>query len=131
MNTGVREITIHTIYFSQVAASALRAYIHLQFLVSTVLAVSQRQIDSLIKTHLHSPADQCFYRFQVIVYGVLHILDFTPVTQIPKSFFQILLLNRGNILRHMTMEAIAHILPVGNSLYNTVFIAELLYLQST
>ena len=129
MYTGVRKVSVHPVNLGQIAASTLRTYIHLQLLMSAIVTICQRQVDTLIEAHVHCPPDQGLNSFYVIINGVLHILNLTTIAKIPESVLQILLLDGGNILRHMTVEAVAHVLPVRHALYNTIFFSELLYLQ--
>ena len=98
--------------------------------MSAVITVSQGQVDAFIKTHLHRPANQCLDRFHIIIDRILHILYLTAVSQFPETIFQILLLNRCYILRHMTVKAVRNILLIGHTLDNTIFCTELFYLQT-
>lgn len=73
------------------SAAADRTHIHLQFLMAAVVTVSQRQIYSLIKAHLHRPAHQSTDGFFIVADGVFHILDLSSVAQFPETVLQILL----------------------------------------
>ena len=44
MDTAVGKISVHTIDLCQICRSAYRTYIHLQFLMATVITVSQRKV---------------------------------------------------------------------------------------
>ena len=44
--------------------------------------------------------------------------------------FQVLLLDRGDVLGHMAVEAVADVLAVGDILDDSVLLPELLYLQT-
>ena len=98
--------------------------------MAAVVTVSQRQIYSLIKAHLHRPAHQSTDGFFIVADGVFHILDLSSVAQFPETVLQILLFNRRNVLCHMTMEAVAHILPVRHIFNDAVLFTELLYLKA-
>ena len=126
----ITQVTVHTVNLCQVAAAADRTHIHLQFLMAAVVTVSQRQIYSLIKAHLHRPAHQSTDGFFIVADGVFHILDLSSVAQFPETVLQILLFNRRNVLCHMTMEAVAHILPVRHIFNDAVLFTELLYLKA-
>ena len=58
------------------------------------------------------------------------ILDLTTVAQFPESSFQILFLDRSNILSYVAVETVAHIRAVRNVADDAVLFAELLYLQA-
>ena len=130
MYSGVRQIAVHTVDLGQIPAAADRTYIHFQFLMATVVAVSQRQIDTLVEAHIHGSVDQCLDGFGIVINGIFYILDLTAVAQIPETVLQILFLDRRNILCHMAMEAVADIFSVGYTLDNTVFFTELLDLKT-
>ena len=98
--------------------------------MAAVVAVGKGQVHALVEAHLHSPAHQGFDGFFVIVDGILHILDLSSVGELPEPVFQILLLNGGDILGHMAVEAVAYVLPVGHILHDPVFFPELLYLEA-
>lgn len=49
MYARVRQIPIHTVDLGQILAAALRTYIHLQLLMTTVITVCQGQINALVK----------------------------------------------------------------------------------
>ena len=75
-------------------ASAGRAHIHIQFLVTAVIAVRQGQVYSLVESPIFMArrtrgADRLF----VVVDRVLHILDLSAVGELPEPVFQILLLD--------------------------------------
>ena len=98
--------------------------------MSAVVTICKRKIHALIKAHIHRTANQSFDRLDIVVDRIFYILDLAAIGQIPESFLQILFLNRSDILRHMAVEGIRHILSVGNALDNAVLIAELFHLQS-
>ncbi len=129
MYARVRQIPIHAVDLRQVLAAALGTHIHLQLLMAAVVTVCQRQIDPFIKAHLHRTPDKRLYRRYIIINRIFHILDLAAVRQFPEPVFQILLLNRCNIFCHMTVEAVADILPVRNALHDAILRAELLDLQ--
>ncbi len=130
MHPGIGQIAVHAVYLGQVPAAALGTDVHLQLLVPAVVAVGQRQVHALIEAQIHGPANQRPDCFNVIIYGIFHILNLPAVAQIPEPVLQILLSDGGNVLGHMAVEAVAHILPVGNALHDAVFVAELLHLQA-
>lgn len=130
MYAGIRQISVHTVDFRQIPAPAFRADIHLQFLMPAVLAISQGQVHALIKTHIHGTPDQRFDCIQIVINRIFHILYLSAVGKLPETVLQILLLNRGNILRHMAVETVGHIIPVRNPFHNAVHSPELLYLQA-
>ena len=74
--------------------------------------------------------DQCLDCLGIIINRIFYILDLAAVAQIPETVLQILFLNRGNILCHMAVEAVADIFSVGYALNNTILFTELLYLQA-
>ncbi len=98
--------------------------------MTAVIAISQRQVDSLIEPHLHSTADQRLDGVDVIIYRIFHILDLTSIGQFPETVFQILLLDGRDILRHMAVKAVGHILSVRHPLDDTVLGPELFHLQA-
>ena len=61
----------------------------------------------------------------IIIDRVFYILDLAAVAQIPETSLQILLLDRGDILGHMAVEAVGNVGAVGNMLNHAVFLAEL------
>lgn len=92
MYSGVRQIAVHTVDLGQIPAAADRTYIHFQFLMATVVAVSQRQIYTLVEAHIHGSVDQCLDGFGIVINGIFYILDLTAVAQIPETVLQILFL---------------------------------------
>ena len=98
--------------------------------MSAVIAICQRQINAFIEAHVHSSVDQCLDCLGIIINRIFYILDLAAVAQIPETVLQILFLNRGNILCHMAVEAVADIFSVGYALNNTILFTELLYLQT-
>ena len=98
--------------------------------MSAIVAVGQRQIHTLIITQIHRPTDQCFYSMYIVGNRISDILDLTTVAQFPESSFQILFLDRSNILSYVAVETVAHIRTVGYPAHDTVHLAELLYLQT-
>ena len=127
---GIAQISIHPVDLREVFASADRAHIHIQFLVPAVIAVGQGQVYSLVESHLHGAADQGADRLFVVVDRVLHILDLSAVGELPEPVFQILLLDWGDVLSHMAVEAVADVLAVRDILNDSVLLPELLYLQT-
>ena len=99
--------------------------------MSTIVTVCQRQIYAFIEAHIHSSVDQCLDCLGIIINRIFYILNLAAVAQIPETVLQILFLNGGNILCHMTVEAVADIFSIGYALNNTVLFTELLYLQTT
>ena len=79
MYSGIGQIAVHTVNLGQVAAAALGADVHFELLVSTIVAVSQGEVYTLIKALIHGSADQGFDCLQVIVNGIFHILDLAAV----------------------------------------------------
>ena len=96
--------------------------------MAAVVAVGQRKVDTLVKAHPHSTAHQCADCFQIVINRILDILDFPAVEQFPKPPFQILLFNRRDILRHVTVEAVGNIGAVADTFDYAVLFAELLHL---
>ena len=130
MHTAVRQVSIHTVNLCQVLGAAYRAYIHFQFFVTTVIAVSQGKVYTLIISQRHRSADQGTDCFTVIVDRVSYILDLTAITKFPETSLQILFLDRSHVLCYMTVETVAYIRTVGNAFYDTIFLTELLHLKS-
>ena len=110
--------------------TAYRAHIHLQFLVTAVITVCQRKIDTFIISQIHCSADQSTDGFFIIANRITYILDLTTITEFPESSLQILFLNRSYILCYMAVEAVADIRSVRNTLNNSVHLTELFYLQT-
>ena len=48
MNSAVGQIAVHSVNLGQVSGTAYRAHIHLQFLMTAVIAVRQRQVHTFI-----------------------------------------------------------------------------------
>ena len=130
MHTAVGQVSVHTVDLGQVSGTADRADIHLELLMSAIVAVGQRQIHTLLITQIHRPTDQCFYSMYIVGNRISDILDLTTVAQFPESSFQILFLDRSNILSYVAVETVAHIRTVGYPAHDTVHLAELLYLQT-
>ena len=112
MDPAVGQITVHPINLGQVAGSAYGTQVHLQLLVAAVIAIGQGQVDPFIEAQGHGSADQGFDGFLVIADRVADILDLAPIQQLPETSFLVLLLDRGDILRHMAVKGIADIGPV-------------------
>ena len=110
--------------------TAYRTHIHLQFLVTAVITVCQRKIDTFIISQIHCSADQSTDGFFIIANRITYILDLTTITEFPESSLQILFLNRSYILCYMAVEAVADIRSVRNTLNNSVHLTELFYLQT-
>ena len=98
MDTAVGKITVHTVDLRQVFGTADRADIHVELLVAAVIAVSQGQVDALVIAKLHRALDQCSDRTFVVADRITHILDFSAVAQLPETAFEILLLDRSDVL---------------------------------
>ena len=130
MYTGISEIPVHTVDLGQITAAAHGTLIHFQFLVSAVITVRQREVYPLVESHVHRPADQCLDRLNIVVDRIFHILDLAAVRHLPETVLQILFLYGRDVLRHVTVEAVGHILPVGHALHNAVLSPELLHLQT-
>jgi len=130
MDTAVRKISIHSVDLGQVMGTAYRTHIHLQFLVTAVITVCQRKIDTFIISQIHCSADQSTDGFFIIANRITYILDLTTITEFPESSLQILFLNRSYILCYMAVEAVADIRSVRNTLNNSVHLTELFYLQT-
>ena len=130
MHTAVGKITIHTIDLCQVAGAAYRADIHLKLLMTAVVTICQRKVDSLIISEIHCSANQCPDGFFIVTDRITYILDLTTITEFPETSFQIMLLDRSHILCYMAVETVAHIRSVGYTLYDSVHLAELLNLQT-
>ena len=94
MDTAVGKISIHTVDLGEVMGTAYRAYIHLQFLVTAVIAVCQGKVDTFIVSQIHCSADQVRMASLLVTDRITYILDLTTVTEFPESSFQILFLNR-------------------------------------
>ena len=131
MDTAVRKISIHSVDLGQVTRTAYRAHIHLQFLVTAVITVCQRKIDTFIISQIHCSADQGTDCFFIIANRITYILDLTTITEFPESSLQILFLDWSYILCYMAVEAVADIRSVRNALNDSVHFTELLYLQTT
>ena len=110
--------------------TAYRAHIHLQFLVTAVITVCQRKIDTFIISQIHCSADQSTDGFFIIANRITYILDLTTITEFPESSLQILFLDWSYILCYMAVEAVADIRSVRNTLNNSVHLTELFYLQT-
>ena len=106
MDSGIGKIPIHPFDLGQIFTSAYRTDIHFQLLMTTIVTISQRKIDSFIKAHIHCPADQGLDRFRIVINGIFYILDLSSVGKLPETIFQILLFNGGDILGHMAMKAV-------------------------
>ena len=130
MDTAVGKISIHSVDLGQVMGTAYRTHIHLQFLVTAVITVCQRKIDTFIISQIHCSADQSTDGFFIIANRITYILDLTTITEFPESSLQILFLNRSYILCYMAVEAVADIRSVRNTLNNSVHLTELFYLQT-
>ena len=89
MDSGIGKIPIHPFDLGQIFTSAYRTNIHFQLLMTTIVTISQRKIDSLIKAHIHCPADQGLDRFGIVINGIFHILDLSTIRIFPKTIFQI------------------------------------------
>ena len=98
--------------------------------MSAVIAVRKAEVYTLIKSHIHSAVYKGNDRAFIIVYRIFNILYLTAVHKVPETFFKILLLNRRYFLAYMAMEAVGNIFSVGYILNDTVFLSELLYLQT-
>ena len=98
--------------------------------MAAVITIRQGQVYTLIESHLHRSAHQRFDRFFIVIDRIFYILDLTAVGKLPETVFQILLLDRGDILANVAVETIAHILSVGNIFNDSIFLSELLYLQT-
>ena len=98
--------------------------------MAAVITVSKRHIDTLIEAHLHGSSYKCFDSLKVVIYRVFNILYLTAVTELPEAVLKVLLFYRSDILGHMAMEGVGHILSVRNILHYTVFLTELLYLKT-
>ena len=99
--------------------------------MTTVIAVSKRKVDAFIVAKVHRTANQRADSFFIIADRVTHILNLSAVAELPEASLQILLLNRSDFLCHMAVEAVAHIRSVGDTFYQSVHLAELLYLKTT
>ena len=66
MDAGIGEIAVHAVNFRQIGAAALRADVHLELLISAVVAVSQRQVDAFVQAELHGAAHQRADGFLVV-----------------------------------------------------------------
>ena len=99
--------------------------------MSAVIAVGQRQVYALIESHLHRAAHEGADRLFIVVDRIFHVLDLSAVGEFPEPVFEVLLLDRRDIFRHMAVETIADILAVGDILHDPVFFPELLDLKST
>ena len=64
MHTAVRQVSVHTVDLCQVLGAAYRADIHFQFFVTTVIAVSQGKVYTLIISQSHRSCGSG--------YGLLH-----------------------------------------------------------
>ena len=130
VNSAVGKITVHTVDLRQIPGTAYRTHIHFQFLMSAVVTVCKREIHALIISQIHGSADESADRFFIIAYRITYILDLSAVAQLPEAPFQILLLDRSNVLCHMAVETVAHIRTIGNAFHYPVHLAELLYLKA-
>ena len=98
--------------------------------MAAVIAVSKRKVHTFIISQIHRTADQRLDRAFVVAHRIADILDLSSIAQFPESSFQILFLDRGQVFRHMAVEAVAHIRTVGYVADNSVFFAELFHLKS-
>ena len=130
MHAAVGQISIHTVDLREVLGTAVRANIHLQFLMTAVIAVGQRKVDSFVVAQIHRTADQALDRLYVVIDRITYILDLASVAQFPETTFQILFFDRCNIFGYMAVEAVADVWTVGYILHDAVFLAELLDLKS-
>ena len=131
MDTAVGKISVHTVDLGQVSGTADRAYIHLQFLMTTIVTVCKRKVHSLIISQIHGSADQCTDSFLIVADRITYILNLTSIAEFPETSLQILFLDRSYILCYMAVEAVAHIWSVRNALNDSIHLTELLYLQAT
>ena len=130
MDTAVGKVSVHTVNLCQIGRTAYRTYIHLQFLMATVITVSQRKVYSFVISQIHSSADQCADSFFIISDRIADILDLSAIAEFPEAAFQILFLDRSHILCYMTVEAVAYIRTIGNAFDNTIHLTELFYLKT-
>lgn len=98
--------------------------------MAAVVAVGQRQVYALVKTHFHSPSYKGDDGFSVVVYGIFYILYFAAVKQVPKTLFKVLLFYGGYVLGNVAVEGVADVGSVGNFRDNAVDFPELLCLQT-
>ena len=79
VNTGVREIAVHPVDLCQIAASALGAGIHFQFLMAAVVAIGQGKINAFIEAHLHGAANQRADCIFVVTDRIADVLNLAAV----------------------------------------------------
>ena len=111
-DSGIRKISVHSLDLCQIGASAHRTHIHIQFLMPAVVTVRQGEVYSFIISFCHGASYQRFNRFYIVTDRIFDILDLSSVAQIPEPAFQILFLDRRNILRHMAVKTVAYIFSV-------------------
>ena len=127
MDPRIGQVTVHAVDLGQVGTAANRADIHLQFLVTAVIAVRQRQVYTFVIPFLHGTFDQGPDRFDVITYRIPDILDLAAIKQVPKTAFLILFFNRADVFRYMAVKTVADIRTIRNAFYDPEQLAELLY----
>ena len=130
MHAGIGKIAVHAVNLRQICAAAFRADIHFQLLIATVVAVGEREVDALIKPHLHGAADERADGFFVVADRIADILNLAAVGEIPEAGFAVLLLNRRDVLGYMAVEGIGYIRTVRHVFNDAVQVAELLNLQA-
>ena len=79
MDSAIRQVAVHAVNFRKVCTATDRADFHFQFLMTAIITVGQGQVHTFVKAHLHSPANQGSDRFNVVVHGITHVLDFPAV----------------------------------------------------
>ena len=89
MHAAVGQISIHTVDLREVLGTAFRANIHLQFLMTAVIAVGQRKVDSFVVAQIHRTADQALDRLYVVIDRITYILDLASVAQFPDPVFRL------------------------------------------
>ena len=79
MDTAVGKISVHTVDLGQISGTADRAYIHLQFLMTTIVTVCKRKVHSFIISQIHGSADQCTDSFLIVADRITYILNLTAI----------------------------------------------------
>ena len=120
MDAGIGEIAVHAVNFRQIGAAALRADVHLELLISAVVAVSQRQVDAFVQAELHGAAHQRADGFLVVADGVADVLNLSAVGEVPETRLAVLLLNRRDLFGDVAVEGIGDVWPVGHVFHNAV-----------
>ena len=114
----------------KILGTADRADIHFQFFVTTVIAVSQGKIYSLIVAQSHGTSDQGTDSFPVIVDRITDILNLASIAQFPETTFQILFLDGRHVLSYVAVEAVAYIRTIRYTFDDPVHLTELFYLKT-